>query len=88
MVLVDEIQLQGRGDGYDEWVKKYRLQYSENLTDWKDVEGGEEFTGNSDRETIVSNKLANSIKCAAIRIIPTEWQQHISMRCEVIFRNQ
>jgi hypothetical protein len=50
---------------------------------WTDVEGGKEYTGNSDKNTVVSNKLTTPIKCKAIRILPWTWHKYIAMRSEV-----
>ena len=55
--------------------------------DWEYVEGGKVYEGNSDQDTIVVNKLENPIKCHAIRICPTEWNNHIALRFEVFYGN-
>ena len=52
-------------------------------SNWTDVEGGKEYTGNSDINTVVSNKLTTPIKCKAIRILPWTWNGAIEMRSEV-----
>ena len=68
--LVTEIKTQGR-NGCNQWVKKFKVQISDDGINWESVEGGKEFIGNSDQNTIVSNKLTVPVKCRAIRICPT-----------------
>ena len=41
------------------------------------------FSGNTDSETVVYNKLPSSIKTRFIRLLPTQWRNQISMRIEV-----
>ena len=41
------------------------------------------FSGNTDSETVVYNKLPSSIKTRFIRLLPTQWKNQISMRIEV-----
>lgn len=50
---VVEIQTQGFGNG-DAYVKSFKLQVSVDGTNWKFVEGGKEFTGNCDTNSIVT----------------------------------
>lgn len=66
-------------------MTKFKLKVSENGTDWTAVPG--EFNANTDKSSIVSNKLPKPVKCTAIRICPTGWNSHISMRAEVYYRN-
>ena len=41
------------------------------------------FVGNSDRDTVVKNPVISPVKARYIRLIPTEWHNHISMRIEL-----
>ena len=41
------------------------------------------FSGNTDSEAVVYNKLPSSIKTRFIRLLPTQWRNQISMRIEV-----
>ena len=43
----------------------------------------QEFTGNSDRDTVVENVLNLPIEAKFIRFQPTAWHGHISMRVEL-----
>jgi hypothetical protein len=84
-VSVGEIHIRGRGDG-DEWVKSFKLQVSNDCSKWTWAETESKiYPANADRNTIVTNKLPSPIKCKAIRIVPWEWNAHISMRCDVSF---
>ncbi|XP_068757796.1 fibrillin-1-like [Montipora capricornis] len=71
---------------HTQWVTKYKLQYSnDNVTFQYYKEQGvvKEFTGNSDRDTVVENVLNSPIKMKFIRFQPTAWHGHISMRVEL-----
>ena len=41
------------------------------------------FVGNSDRDTVEKNPVISPVKARYIRLIPTEWHNHISMRIEL-----
>lgn len=41
------------------------------------------FPGNSDRNTVVYNRLYPSFKGRFVRIYPKQWHGHISMRVEL-----
>ena len=43
-----------------------------------------EFTGNSDQDTHVPNKFNTSVRAKFIRLLPTQWTGHISLRFEVL----
>ena len=42
-----------------------------------------EFSGNTDRDTVVYHDLAQTIRAGYIRFRPTAWYGHISMRAEI-----
>jgi hypothetical protein len=42
------------------------------------------FDGNNDRNTVVSAFFETPVKATFMRIRPTEWHDHISMRFEVV----
>lgn len=90
MKVVDEIQTQGNGSRWDNsqlWVSKYKLAATQNGKDWHYVNGGQEFTANSDTDSIVVNKLQTPVRCLAIRICPTAWNYAIALRCEIYCSN-
>ncbi len=80
---MSEILTRGRGNA-DNWVKSFKLQVSNDCFDWTWAESESKvYPANSDRDTIVTTKLASPIECKAIRIIPWEWNGFVSMRCDV-----
>ncbi|CAH3103665.1 unnamed protein product, partial [Porites lobata] len=44
----------------------------------------QDFTGNTDRNTVVLNVLHPSIDARYIRVNPKTWNSHISMRMELL----
>ena len=40
------------------------------------------FTGNRDRNTVVTNSFVQILRCRYIRVHPRRWYKHISMRVE------
>ncbi|XP_072033086.1 uncharacterized protein [Amphiura filiformis] len=78
---------QGRQDA-DEWVTRYRVQYSVDAINWQYVLATNTqpqiFVGNTDRNTAVTNFFVTSLTTQYIRINPTEWNNHISMRMELL----
>ncbi|XP_078365180.1 EGF-like repeat and discoidin I-like domain-containing protein 3 [Oculina patagonica] len=86
---VTRIATQGR-NGYSpaQWVTKYKLQYGENGQTFKFYRRiGDNsdtiFLGNTDRDTVVYHDLNSIIEARYIRVRPTEWNNHISMRMEL-----
>ena len=41
------------------------------------------FSANSDRNTVVTNTLPEPQTCRVVRVMPTAWHSHISMRLEL-----
>ncbi|XP_022782671.1 uncharacterized protein LOC111323557 [Stylophora pistillata] len=84
---VTQIVTQGR-NAFAQWVTKYTLQYSEDGVTFEYYQlpghsSAKEFTANSDSDTKVYHKLAPSIKARYVRLRPTAWHNHISMRMEL-----
>ncbi|XP_078352588.1 uncharacterized protein LOC144637397 isoform X1 [Oculina patagonica] len=84
---VTRVATQGR-NAYNEWVTKYRLQYSDDgvtFQFYKDVgdSSAKVFEGNHDSDTVVYNKLRQPIIARYIRVLPTHWNNRISMRIEL-----
>ncbi|KAL9955604.1 hypothetical protein ACROYT_G036949 [Oculina patagonica] len=83
-VKVTMVATQGRQDAY-QWVTKYRVSYSNDGNFFEDYdEGGyvKTFDGNTDRDTIVRNKLQNPIITRYIRINPISYYHWISLRAD------
>ena len=84
---VTAVQIQGRGNGHNQWVKKFTVQYSVDGINWESVNDGEEFKGSYDPHNKVLTRFTEPFRARTVRIHPTEWNGHISMRFEVFFRD-
>ncbi|XP_078348383.1 uncharacterized protein LOC144633376 [Oculina patagonica] len=83
-VKVTMVATQGRQD-LDQWVTEYRLSYSNDVISFQDYEEGgyvKIFDGNTDRDTIVRNRLQNPIITRYIRINPISHHGWISLRAD------
>ena len=67
---------------HDQWVSKYKLSYSRNGSEFESLFNDRQFNGNTDRNSEVPNMFDQPIMARAIRIHPTEWNGHISLRFE------
>ncbi|XP_031562905.1 uncharacterized protein LOC116298543 [Actinia tenebrosa] len=81
-VKITRVATQGRQD-YNQWVKTFSLQYSQDGSHFENYEGGKVLTGNADRNTIVGHVLLTPIIARYIRVRPKSWYRHISMRLEL-----
>ncbi|XP_065944395.1 uncharacterized protein [Magallana gigas] len=70
----------------DEYVKKYKVRYSNTSVNWMLVYNGtnDEFEANSDRTTPVTNTLPSPIVARYLRLYPTEHHRYRSLRFDVI----
>ena len=50
---------------------------------WLQSKSSKEYRANTDETSIVTNFMSDSFTARAVRIIPTLWKNHISMRAEV-----
>ena len=41
------------------------------------------FDGNNDSDSVVYNKLTPAVTALVLRLLPVDWQNHISMRMEI-----
>ncbi|XP_072032975.1 uncharacterized protein [Amphiura filiformis] len=87
-MLVTGVKIQGRAD-YPQWVTQFKVQYSNDGSSWKFVQqtnnqGDMIFVGNTDHTTVVSNCFPTQVTAAYIRLVPTAWHGHISLRFEVV----
>ncbi|XP_031575508.1 uncharacterized protein LOC116309071 [Actinia tenebrosa] len=70
----------------DSWVSRYRLQYREEMGDWKYYEYSGtivEIQGNSGIKTAVSHAINTSLIARYIRILPVQWENWICIRVEL-----
>ncbi|XP_072042890.1 macrophage mannose receptor 1-like [Amphiura filiformis] len=84
---VTGVLIQGRED-WSQWVTKFKVQYSHDPDDWKFVQDPNGtiiiFDGNTDQTTVVTNLFPTPVIASYIRILPTAWHVHISMRFELV----
>ncbi|KAK3706338.1 hypothetical protein QZH41_006606 [Actinostola sp. cb2023] len=79
---VTGIATQGRTNA-NQWVTKYKLQYSSDGKTFNNYEGGKVFTANKDRNSVVKHNLYKPIIARYIRVLPQAWQGHMSLRMEL-----
>ncbi len=92
VVLVSGVVTQGRRVAYyylgigalAQWVTKYRVSVSVDGRSWTMVQNGSEFEGNSDNDTPVRQLFEKPVLARYVRIMPTAWFLHITMRAAVM----
>ncbi|GFW41624.1 lactadherin [Trichonephila clavipes] len=84
---ISAVVTKGSGDK-PEWVTAFQVAYSDNEDDWEFVKNNDEepieFPGNTDKDTPTINVLPETIEAQYIRIVPTDWTNWISLRCEIL----
>ncbi|XP_038047485.1 lactadherin-like [Patiria miniata] len=87
-VTITGLITQGRGDRYNQWVTEHQVSYSDDAQSWDQVTDAFgtqiKFAGNSDRSTLVTARFPLALRTRILRIHPTAWNKHCSMRFEVI----
>ncbi|CAH3128101.1 unnamed protein product [Pocillopora meandrina] len=85
-VKITKLATQGRNDYGDQWVKSYTLAYSAEGSNvfqaYQENESDKVFTGNTNRNTVVTHVLLQPITARYVQIKPKSWNNHISMRAE------
>ncbi|KAM7166544.1 contactin-associated protein-like 4 [Macrochelys suwanniensis] len=76
------------GYGSSDWVTSYLLMFSDSGRNWKQYHQEEiiwAFSGNTNADSVVHNKLQHSIKARFLRFVPLDWNPNgrIGMRIEV-----
>lgn len=79
---ISAISTQGRNGCCKQWVTKYKVQYSNDCQTWQTLP--QDLTGNTDESTVVTQTLPTPITAKCVRINPSAWNHHISMRLELI----
>ncbi|XP_033116611.1 adipocyte enhancer-binding protein 1-like [Anneissia japonica] len=78
---------QGR-NSYDQWVTFYEILYSVDGDIFQPIRNSDcqvsKFVGNSDEDTTVTNMFSEPIYANFVRIHPTDWYRHISLRFEIL----
>ena len=83
-VKIIKVSTQGRQD-VSQWVTQYYIKHSVNainFVEYKERNSRKYFTGNRDRNTVVTNPFNPAIRARYIRVCPWGWYRHISMRVE------
>ncbi|KAL5004659.1 hypothetical protein ScPMuIL_018115 [Solemya velum] len=87
MKYVTGIATKGRFQ-VNQWVTQYYVLHSANGIDWHMVKDSDamykSFSGNEDHDTLVVNSMPTVLVARFIRINPTAWHMHMSMRFDVI----
>ncbi|XP_072016973.1 lactadherin-like [Amphiura filiformis] len=79
----------GGGSCCPHWVTNFKVQYSSDGMGWRLVQSTISqsamiFVGNTDQTTVVTNLFPTLVEASFIRILPTKWNEHISLRFEVL----
>ncbi|XP_072033326.1 uncharacterized protein [Amphiura filiformis] len=87
-MVVSGVKTQGRAE-HSQWVTQFKVQYSIDGNSWTFVQqtnnqGDMIFEGNTDHTTVVTNCFPTQVTAAYIRIVPTAWNGHISLRFELL----
>ncbi|KAM7444352.1 hypothetical protein ABFA07_007022 [Porites harrisoni] len=84
---ITHIATQGYGQSQWWWVTKYFVQFkrrgASSLETYKENNQRVDFTGNVDREAVVTNQFENPFETIALRIMPTVWNGRIALRIEL-----
>ena len=70
----------------NEWVTLLKVTTSLDGSSWGDMDGGKNFVGSSDRDTMVRITFAASTPARFVRLLPQDWHSRISMRAAVLVR--
>ncbi|XP_033758602.1 hemocytin-like [Pecten maximus] len=79
---ISAVSTQGRNGCCKQWVTKYKVQYSDDCQTWQTLP--QDLAGNVDESSVVTQTLPAPITAKCVRINPTAWNHHISMRMELI----
>jgi len=79
---------QGRATGSDHYVTAFKVQVGPNVNNLRylmDFSGQPKlFEGNADRYSHKFTLFERSQRCRIIRIVPTHWNTHPDLRCEIL----
>ena len=78
------VAIKGRKDCCDQWVKTFKVKSKGDDGAWKDVDSGKVYTGNTDRDTQVDVTFDTPVEARYIRFYPQTWNNHMSMRGEIV----
>ena len=96
IISVSGVFTQGSA-GHNEWVTKFKVSFSTDNSTYlyitstggttTDINSAQEFSGNTDQNTKVENLFTSTILAKYIRFHPVSWNNHISMRADVLIKN-
>jgi hypothetical protein len=69
---------------HEQWVKTFKVQSKGATGTWTDVDSGKVYTGNTDKETQVDVTFDAPVDARYIRIYPQDWNNHMSLRTDII----
>ena len=78
------VAIKGRAAAHDQWVKTFKVQSKGATGTWTDVDSGKVYTGNTDKETQVDVTFDAPVDARYIRIYPQTWNNHMSMRADIV----
>ena len=78
------VETQGKG-WLHQWVKSYKVVYSNDGVYWDEVDNGKIFTGNNDQNTHVKHWFDEPVWARTIRLVPKSWNRVISLRLDFIY---
>eukprot|EP00057_Strongylocentrotus_purpuratus_P014993 XP_011669467.1 PREDICTED: lactadherin-like [Strongylocentrotus purpuratus] len=91
---ITSVATQGRQEA-SQWVTSYKLACSTDGTTFYTVQGISAypgavwiFTGNFDKNTIVTNTLSVPQVCRYVRLMPVTWHRYIALRMEIYGEGQ
>lgn len=79
------VVMQGRSS---QWITKFAVDASDDGQNWKDVDCGRSFQGNTDGHTKLSVSFAQTVMARYIRIRPQARNSHMSMRAGLLLCEQ
>jgi hypothetical protein len=77
------VAIKGR-TAHDQWVKTFKVESKGATGTWSDVDSGKVYTGNTDMTTQVDVTFDAPVDARYIRIYPQTWNNHISMRTDIV----
>lgn len=83
-VYINGIVTQSRSNGAAQWIKKGHIEYSLNGIDFTRLISNQTINSNSSDDNLI--KFTNPVFAKQIKLIPTEWNDYISVRMGLIVK--
>ena len=78
------VAIQGRGDGYEQWITTFTAKYKDSTGQWKDVDNGFVYSGTSNEDSIVWVPFNTPVSTTAVRVYPKTWNAWICGRFDLL----